>query len=174
MPTMPRALSVVLLLLTTLFAWLPRTAAACDASPSGALSYDLRLSPRAGRQCLYIVEIHRGASCEGAPTRSFELSCGETHRATITDEGAFISVLAPRAGNARWPIVRVFESGDAGIVVAHTLRLEDLNAPASIGPRPRVRVDHAGVSLVGRTTLVVPLSEVVRLARMRPVERRGR
>ncbi len=150
----------------------PSGALACDASASGTWSYDVRVSPRAGMLCLFIVDLHRGATCAGEATQSFEVSCGETHRAAITDEGAFVSVLAPRASRRTWNAVRVFEV-DGSSVVARTLTLEQLDPDATVGSRPRLRIDATGVVLdAGTSSRTVSLADVVILARARPAERR--
>src|SRR5687767_6386910 len=95
-------LSLVLLLLA-----LPSAARAeCRSSPNGLFSYDLRVSPRAGGMCLHIVELHHGAGCAQL-TAEIELACNETRRMAVTDRGYLVSVLAPRASEREWSIVRV-------------------------------------------------------------------
>lgn len=149
----------------------PSVVLACEPSASGAWSFELRVSPRAGLLCLYVVGLHHDATCEGEPETRFEVSCGEARRATVTDEGAYVAVLAPRASHRFWPIVRVFErAGQA--VVARTLTLAQLDPDASVGSRPRVGVDARAIVLEGGgATRTVSLADVVRLARERPVDR---
>ncbi|MBN8611511.1 MAG: hypothetical protein J0L92_13040 [Deltaproteobacteria bacterium] len=150
----------------------PDIAFACEPSASGAWSYDVSVSPRAGMLCLFIVHLHHDGTCSAPAEASFEVSCGETHRAAISDDGAYVSVLAPRASHRGWPIVRVFERDGAG-VVSRTLTLEQLDPDTTVGSRPRLRVDAAGVVLDGGTaSRTVSLVDLVTLARGRPAERR--
>jgi hypothetical protein len=66
----------------------------------------------------------------------------------------------------------VFEQAREG-VVARTLTLEQLDPDATVGSRPRMRVDAPAVVLEGGgATRTVPLADVVRLAHERPPDRR--
>jgi hypothetical protein len=160
--------------LMSLIAITPSLALACEPSEHGAWSYDVSVSPRAGMLCLFLVHLHHDATCSAPAEASFEVSCGETHRAAVTDDGAFVSVLAPRASHRSWPIVRVFER-DGANVVARTLTLAELDREASVGARPRLRIDANGLVLdAGRASRTVSLAEIVTLARARPVDRRAR
>lgn len=169
MGTMRRSMWLVGLLVAGMLA--PSSVLACEPSASGAWSFELRVSPRAGDLCLYLVELHHDATCEAEPEARFEVSCGEARRATVTDEGAYVAVLAPRASHRGWPIVRVFERAGEG-VVARTLTLAQLDLAASVGARPRVRLDARAIVLEGGgVTRTVALANAVSLARERPVDR---
>ena len=130
----------------------PDVARACAASASGTWSFEVRLSPRAGTLCLQYVELHHDATCEGEPESRFEVSCGETHRAAVTDDGVYVSVLAPRASHQSWPIVRVFERGPARITT-RVLALDHLDAegratskesrsPGGTKPKPSINFNN--------------------------------
>lgn len=121
----------------------------CAASPSGAFSHDVRVSPRAGGACLYVVTVYDGGACEPARRSwSAELGCSEARRMRVTDRGRLVSILAPRARNPLWPIVRIFAAEGTG-VRRTSLRLRDLPGTAALhGP---VRFAFEGASLVMTT-----------------------
>jgi hypothetical protein len=113
--------------------------AECRASASGAHSYDVRVSPRAGRACLHIVEVYAGRACETLE-RSVELACNETRRMALTARGSLVSILAPRA-RPDWSSLRVtMPTGEPAWI-----RLRDLPGMANVGGTPQL--DFDGTSL---------------------------
>lgn len=110
-----------LLLSTALF--LPSAAhAECRPSPGGQFSYDTRLSPRAGRVCLYIADVHASAQCAQLAW-SVELPCSQTERLVVSDCGALLSLLAPRASRPDATILRVTEGRQSVFVRLRELPL---------------------------------------------------
>jgi hypothetical protein len=120
--------------------------AACATSPSRTFSSDTHLSPRAGGACLTIVTVYDGAACEPARRSwSAELGCSESRRIRVTDRGRLVSILAPRARNPLWPILRIF-TPDGDAVRRTSLRLRDV--PGTAGLVGRVTMTFEGASVV--------------------------
>jgi hypothetical protein len=122
------------------------SAQSCVPSAAGAFAMDVRVSPRAGDACLMIVTVFEGTSCVHERERwSAELGCSESRRLRVTDAGRLVSILAPRASNPRWPIVRIFSSVSDSVRRV-SLRLVDLPGGTALhGP---VRVTFVGDELV--------------------------
>jgi hypothetical protein len=121
-------------------------AQSCSASIGNAFSYDTRVSPRAGVVCLFVVTVYEGASCEAEHRRwSGELGCNEARRMRVTDAGRLVSILAPRASNRLWPIVRVF-TAEGATMRRLSFRLVDLPGAAAL--HGTVRMTFEGENLV--------------------------
>ena len=119
----------------------PARAQTCVSSAGNAFSYDTRVSPRAGGACRYVVTVFEGASCEAEHRRwSADLACNEARRMRVTDAGRLISILAPRASNRLWPIVRIFMA-DGVDVRRVSLRLMDLPGAAALHGTLRMAFD---------------------------------
>lgn len=148
------------LALALVLAWLaPSTALACTASASGTFSYEVTVSPLAGMRCMHTVTVFDGASCAGAPVGSADLACNFTSRLAIRDDGALVSILAPRTSRRSWNIVRVFRVGDAG--ETGYLRLDDVPATSALRGSVRVTFDGAAVIFEDRRQRVsIPFSEL--------------
>lgn len=148
---------LALSLLVVLTAWLgatPSTARACSPSPSGAYSFELSLARSAGVLCMGEVRVFRGAQCQGEAVLATLIGCGESSRIAVTDEGALVTVAAPRASRRSWAIVRIVEREETR-AVARSVRLDDLPETASLGARPWLRLEAGSLVLVAGSERVV-------------------
>jgi hypothetical protein len=138
---------------------LPAPALACTASASGTFSYEITVSPRAGILCAHVITVYEGASCSGPAAGAADVGCNLTSRLAIRDDGALVSILAPRTARRSWNILRVFRVGDAD--TAGYLRLDDLPATVELRGTVRVTFDGAAVVLADRRREVrIPLAEL--------------
>jgi hypothetical protein len=137
--------SLTVVLLTV--AWASTANAECRASASGAFSFDVRLSPLAGRACLMDVTVFAGPSCEPARRQwSSTRGCNETDRMAVTDRGDLVSILAPATSHRDWAIVSVIE-WRSGRVTAATLALQDLPGAGTLRGVVRPVFDGAAIRL---------------------------
>lgn len=154
--TSMRALAIAMLLAPSL------AQAQCQAGEGSAYSTNVRLSPRAGRVCWHIVDVHEGASCAGAPAFSVELHCGQTRRMAVASDGRLISLLAPRVRERGWHAVVVTERGGRQT----RIRLGDLPGAAALRGTIRLDIDRGAVRMrAGGSEARVPFAEVLALAR---------
>jgi hypothetical protein len=156
MRAVPTALVVVL-------SWAaPAGAEECRASPEGAFSFDVRLSPLAGGACLLDVAVYEGSDCR-PETRLWSATrgCNETERMAITDRGNLVSILAPATAHRDWSIVLVLERREGRVVVCR-LALEDI--PAAEGLRGVIRPVFDRAAIRFSADVLVPFETLEALA----------
>lgn len=135
----------MLAVLCASFAWAGVARGECRDSPGTAYSFDVRLSPAAGRRCLMWATVFEGSGC-GADRRLWDvtLGCNLTERITVTDAGRLVSILAPATTHPDWSIVAVLGWRD-GRAARRYLALEDL--PETAGLRGVVRPRFEGSAI---------------------------
>lgn len=139
---------IVRTLVLALVLLLPSAVSAqCHASPGRSRSIGMRLSPRAGIQCLHIVDVYAGAACEGAPEWSIELHCSQTSRIAVTDGGRLISILAPRASRLEWNILHVVGRDQRAVWI----RLRDVPGREALRGTLALDFDGAAVRMRARS-----------------------
>lgn len=165
---LPRVVIVLGALSFVALSLAPARASACTASAGGGASYEVRLSPRAGVLCLMIVTAYEGASCEPArEIGSREVGCNVTRRLAITENGALVSILAPRTSHRDWAILQV--TSLRAPPSTRALRLDDLAETASLAGTVRVSFEGASVVFRGRGGEArISLAELATRARASP------
>lgn len=157
--------AIALAMLLAVVAPIARAEESCVPSASGAFAFAVHVSPRAGGACRMIATVYEG-TCEPLRERwHAELGCSETRRMVVTDNGRLVSILAPRATNPLWPIVRIFESASDS-VLRRSLRLSDI--PGTEELRAPVRMTFEGATLVmttRRARATVAISDIEELGR---------